>query len=850
MTQQRIISYFERNPKLHVLFVFDKMNVISAELEDAKWEEPYKYHVFDGKWFNIKYNIEHTWKDYKVVLLFKNEGGHPLSFPQTEEQMLKFPLLDMLKANMEYKEDDYESFMQQYGLPDKFRIFIKKNITELMSSKISTMLMGMITPDAFSEDMACRAFISSYMNDKSLQTWESIIVRMICIDNGDAKKKADFYRKLEKNVSAKNAVDKKLINIFNVSYNPLTEYRMKDVVECLKYNSITQLLSPSPADMYKKYKITAPLKLDGINRIYEYGRQSRSWSEKFTAAVREIGKEIREEQIIEVYGTDSTYHYMTESLCWPIMKELLEERLMASPDEVNEKVKAISLKFPLTSDIQMVINFVEQVALFYAKLKTFSTLKLNSPNDYVDFYVNEFQYVDRFYRLALEAYHVLITKNIPIQHTVSNTKSQLDKEYAKITNVLNLEWLTCVKEKGSYFDSLTIPKQEDFYQNERSTIRQVIIISDALRYEVAAELLEKLLEKKHRAEIVPYRAMLPTETKYCKPSLLPHHSLKLQGTDMAVDGQVLTTTEQRTAHLAKYVEGAECITYDEVMNAESKSKREIFKKPLLYVFHNLIDESSHSQSPFETIRSCRATINNLVEFVNSLHASWNVSDVIITSDHGFIYNDMKFQDKDKHSITDSNIEKKTRYYITDNNLEVEGIEKFPLNKVSSIESTTPLFVAVPTGTNRLAASGGYNFAHGGATLHEMIIPVIRSKAERNEKREKVGVSLMNHNLNMVNSRLKFQIIQAEAVGASRIKRTVVCQIFDGDTPVTEEKVVNLDSTDAVNLNNRVYEVVLNLNQSVSSSMLQLRIYDDSDTNRLNPLLKETVKNNTMIEQDF
>ena len=178
MTQQKIISYFERNPKLHVLFVFDKMNVISTELEDAVWEEPFVYQVFDGKWFNTKYAIEKTWKEKKIILLFQSEGGHSLSYPQTEEQMLQFPLLDMLKANMEYKEDDYESFMQQYGLPEKFRIFIKNNITELMSSKIRTMLMGMISPEAFSEDMACRAFISSYMGDKSLLPWEAVIVRM------------------------------------------------------------------------------------------------------------------------------------------------------------------------------------------------------------------------------------------------------------------------------------------------------------------------------------------------------------------------------------------------------------------------------------------------------------------------------------------------------------------------------------------------------------------------------------------------------------------------------------------------------------------------------------------------
>ena len=81
-----------------------------------------------------------------------------------------------------------------------------------------------------------------------------------------------------------------------------------------------------------------------------------------------------------------------------------------------------------------------------------------------------------------------------------------------------------------------------------------------------------------------------------------------------------------------------------------------------------------------------------------------------------------------------------------------------------------------------------------------------------------------------------------------MERKIVCCIYNGDEPVTREKELTLNSTDATNLNNRVYEVTLNLNKSISASMLQLRIYDTDD--RLNPLIRETVKNNTMIEQDF
>ncbi len=248
------------------------------------------------------------------------------------------------------------------------------------------------------------------------------------------------------------------------------------------------------------------------------------------------------------------------------------------------------------------------------------------------------------------------------------------------------------------------------------------------------------------------------------------------------------------------------------------------------------------------IAACDRAIEQLTVLVRRLHATWNVTNVFITSDHGFIYNDMLFEDKDKHSITDECIEKKTRYYLTTDGRPVEGICKYPLQDVSSIRSAAPTYVAVPQGTNRLAASGGYNFAHGGATLQEMIIPLIHSTLKREEKTEKVGVSLLSHNLQMVSSQLKFQLIQTEAVSMTMIKRIVCCQLFDGSEPVTTVKELALDSTDAVNLNNRLYDITLNLCKTGVSSMLQLRVWDKDDA--LNPLIKETVRNNTLIEQDF
>jgi hypothetical protein len=264
--------------------------------------------------------------------------------------------------------------------------------------------------------------------------------------------------------------------------------------------------------------------------------------------------------------------------------------------------------------------------------------------------------------------------------------------------------------------------------------------------------------------------------------------------------------------------------------------------------HDEIDSQSHSQSPFSHIQSCRTAIEQLKVLVKRLHASWNVTSVVITADHGFIYHDIDFEEKDKHSIREDSVEKKTRYYLTKETARIEGFAKFPLSEVSGMKQAKDLYVAVPLGTNRLAAPGGYNFAHGGAALQEMIIPVINSRRKGVEKTEKVGVSLMNRNLTMVSSRLKVQVIQSEAVTVAMMERKIACAIYNGDVPVTAEQVITLNSPDAVNLNNRIYDFTFTLNQQVSASVLELRIYDVED--HLNPLIRETVKNSTMIDMDF
>ena len=270
---------------------------------------------------------------------------------------------------------------------------------------------------------------------------------------------------------------------------------------------------------------------------------------------------------------------------------------------------------------------------------------------------------------------------------------------------------------------------------------------------------------------------------------------------------------------------------------------------MVYVFHDTIDDTGHNDNPSRTVNECRNSVNELVEFIGRLHASYNVTNVILTSDHGFLLNDIEFKEKDKHPVKEDFVEKKTRYYLTRRDDIVDGATKFKLTEVSAMTDYT-MWVKVPSGTNRFSASGGYSFAHGGATLQELLIPVIYSSRKKTKGKEKVGVSVLEANLRMTSSRLKFTVIQSEAISEDLQERTVQCAVFVGNDQVTAWKDVTLNSSDEENVNNRLTRVELMLNVQTDANLMELRIYDKDDDSKLNPLVKKAVINKTLIEQDF
>ncbi len=845
-----IYNYFERTPELRVLFVFDPMGDIEMELFDAVWPNGYRYEVFDGKWFTTKYAIENLWTNEKVVLLFKG-----MQSPEKSAEISEFPLMDILVANMEFKNSDYEAFMQMHALQPALTTFVKKHIAELQLKKFSEVLTPYYADEGFNLDMANRGLLSVYLGENKMLEWTDIIISFILLDIADEKKKNSTYAALAKAKDVDDILQAKLKSIFGTSYLANVPMRMKRVAESLLYNAITQLLNVVETDSYKALKVTNSVSIDFINKLLERVNALHPQRKKnFLKAMHTLAADIQISNIVAWYGVKAPYFYIPEELGWQMINVVVNEQVKSDPSEAIERLRELLLKNMGNDVVTIAITYAMKVAAFYEKKNTIGNYTWDTPNEYVAKYKSELYLLDRYYRNSLEYYHQLEVE-IPVIQSLDDLKIQLDEDYATITNLINIEWTKCLKERGNGFAELSAMKQQDFYNTyaSNSGVKQVVIISDALRYEVATELFEQLGTTHHIAEMNVAIAMLPTETKFCKPALFPHRDLSIYSSNnevvLGVDSTNLEGTDKKSSHLQKYVSEAVCMNFDEVINYTLEQKRTLFKKPLVYILHNDIDRLGHDGGPMSMERACAEAIKDLAKFIYTLHSSCAVSNITITADHGFLYNDKKFTEVDKHTITDSYVERKTRYYLTESDVPVHGILKFPMENVSGMQGG--LMVAVPTGTNRMAAQGGgYNFAHGGASLQEVIIPVITSKAKRTQTKQKVTVSLVGRNLAFVSSRLRVRLLQDDPVSMELLERTIVGAVYYNDKPVTAEKEITLNSKDADSLNNRMYEMEFTLQETVTAGVMKLKIFDIDDTSRLNPLITEIVTNKTLIDQDF
>lgn len=285
-----------------------------------------------------------------------------------------------------------------------------------------------------------------------------------------------------------------------------------------------------------------------------------------------------------------------------------------------------------------------------------------------------------------------------------------------------------------------IVKQTEFFSKyvRPSKERTVVIISDAMRYEVGQTLFEKLSsDEKCKASIVPMQSVLPSYTRLGMAALLPHRGISLGETYQTLaGGKACDDIKQREAILQSENENSRAVQYDDIKGMSVAELRDVFSgQDTVYVYHNQIDaRGDKAISENEVFTSCEEAVDEIYKLIKRLATSANTAHCIVTADHGFIYKRDKLSESDKignvSGMSGAFVGK--RYLISDEAVTGDGTLSVPVKAI--LGGDDERIISFPMGSDIFKTAGsGLNYVHGGCSPQEMIVPVIDVKTDKGRK---------------------------------------------------------------------------------------------------------------------
>ena len=426
-------------------------------------------------------------------------------------------------------------------------------------------------------------------------------------------------------------------------------------------------------------------------------------------------------------------------------------------------------------------------------------------------YTQNYCKMDHFYR----QFHAAFGKSLKESSTVledlyKNVADYVERLYKNwYLATLGSKWTTLVSDELAESSALAgIPQQADFYKKyvkpiEDSGSRVYVIISDALRYEVAVDLTGQLLkETKGTAKISSVQSVFPSATKFGMAALLPHEQLQMTD-DIKVlcDGEPTDGTAGREKILNRTHAGNAALTYRTFLSMKREERREKVKDAqVVYIYHNAIDAvGDKAATEDQVFDACEQAILELKNLVRLITNDCSGANILITADHGFLYSYKPLDESDKAEksfVSGHIIELDRRYVIAYGDCTAEHMLRIPMTHLNSnLVGFTPL-----DNIRMKKQGGGMNYIHGGISLQECVVPVIEFKNIRATSKKfvdvrKAEIQLLSQSRKVSNSIFSLDFYQTEAVGGKVAAAAYEIYMADeSGRAVSDKKTVIADKT--------------------------------------------------------
>ena len=446
-------------------------------------------------------------------------------------------------------------------------------------------------------------------------------------------------------------------------------------------------------------------------------------------------------------------------------------------------------------------------------------------------YTTEYYIMDAYYREFHKRYsEILKNYHEELSDRFTHVMDKVDGLYVTwFLGQLGNNWSdACADNLREYGRVLEVDSQEEFYRKKvkPSDSKIYVIISDALRYEIAASLAEQLRrETQSQVNLKSMQAIFPTITKFGMAALLPHNELSVElknaKTDklaVLADGQS-TDANNRDKILKAANKASVALKYKDIIGMKRVERQSLIKgMNVVYIYHDTIDEAGHLEHGI--FSACDTAMDELKNMVRIIANEWGGTNILMTADHGFLYTHRPLTEDDKVDKTTESaqdVESGRRYAIMQ-----KGTKPQYLLPVKFLDGKTDYDAFAPRESVRIKMKGGgLNFVHGGISLQEMVVPVIEYHFLRNQNKEykknkskydtkPVEISLLSANRKISNMLFSLNFYQKDAVGGNREAATYQLCFTDSEgKPISDIQKIIADKT-SDNGQERIFRCTFNL----------------------------------------
>lgn len=739
--------------------------------------------VCDKNEFAIKKTIEHddTESDFLVYI--------PSDKPVDNENWL----LDILMYSEEYYADTVALTMRRMNLTNTelrrviewhSKFFDAENRTRKLSNYVTV-------NDEMKADDLCLAMMCVLVRASS-RSIESVLTELV-FDNSESSKYTDLK---------KYGFEEYLWDEICRYYNYEGDQKIETLIKRFMFTALLEQKAEFDAlpSFYEQFKIKGPGQMDAKFFVDKIKADKRYGSLQLDVATDLKIEGLLVSRDITCVQTADIFECIDIDIIKKISASLVNGSLDYNTFERVISDRLNSMWYDVHSCEYAILS---SVMAFYKKLETPISTGLLA-TDYVQNYTESYYLVDTYYRRICANYNQLEN---PISE-MEDLMRMVEAAYqSKFLDPLGKAFSDALKEQGNW-DFPGIKMSRNFYQEvqNKNYKKCFVIISDGFRYEIGRELYEKMKTDtilKGNEEIKFAISPLPSETRFGMASLLPHRIMAYVNKLVTVDEQSTVDTVARDAILKNKKPSYAAIQYKNINNMSKNELRSYMAdKSLVYIYHNVIDNAGeHNESKVFDV--AQTAVDEILTLIRKLYNNLQISNFYVTADHGFLYRRNEVEESQKYSnvVSLHPIEASKRYVLTDDkSLQIPYTVEFTLENVSDGEYK----VISPYGYDLFKTQGGgLQYMHGGASLQEIIVPVIHlgelRAASNKEAVAPVGVRLKSITRKITNRSFTLEFEQYEKV--EERKQAITCETYlvdeDGNKVSGEYRFVAASESDDV-----------------------------------------------------